>query len=918
MRRPSGGSPRDVGTALRALAPVLLYALAREADRGLGLVLRAEMEPDGLLAEVGRAMVAGGAAAAVRVALWTIGGAVGWLALAGWRRRREETAWASALAAEAAIFTPLLLRPATTIVALLSVARSASYPYGSTLPVALTQDWAVAQDWAVLAALVASRLPAFRLPAPRAAEVFALVFLAYAVLVPDWAWRWDGHPGNEPKYLRQAVALGHGLTFDAEGVSAAMEDLPTRPLSESVAVAAGAFVRESWSMLGALGRGEVGRDAIRATRITRQTVQGKEGGVFYVLAPGPSLMLAPALRVDRAINLARGRPGRVAVSVLVWCALAALLVTALFLLVRDATGRAGLAAILAFGFALVPPFLFYFFQFYPEMVGALVMAFAFRTLALRTAGLRRHPWLFGGLLATLPWLHQKFLPVWLALVATALWVGWRSPSREASSVPGPGAKLRVGEPAGERGGSAGVADSPGPVQTVSRGMTRPAWRWAVGLVVPTLAGLYLTALYNFAITGSVRPDALFLAWGPGGVTSERVGQGVLGLLLDARYGILPYVPILLLAAGGLVLGGARRFAVVVPAAAVYYLTVASADNWAGAVCNLGRYFMPVAPLAVALVGIAIDRAVSSQGTRLPPESKASPGAGAPAVGREGSAGAETADPSGPVTIGVSRDDGARRGALALVLMLAVWTALLAVALWRDPHAANDSALLLAKSTYADGNQYVPNLFIRQWSDGAPGLWARVAAWLAALGAAGWWLRRVAASSQAGRGRRGGSPIVVLVTVAVLMLGVALFLERWPGRRAAASFADRITIRDATPHPPPPPGVSAVLLSGAARVREDEAIVDPGSVELLFRSPGPATSLRVTVGGQGSVLRAIGVAPLVLRPTGALLDLPLFPYHEVRGRGGRKVAFSRTTLVLDGEAILRLGEGEMEPQPGGAR
>ena len=35
-------------TALLALAPVLLHALAREADRGLGLVLRAEVEPDGL------------------------------------------------------------------------------------------------------------------------------------------------------------------------------------------------------------------------------------------------------------------------------------------------------------------------------------------------------------------------------------------------------------------------------------------------------------------------------------------------------------------------------------------------------------------------------------------------------------------------------------------------------------------------------------------------------------------------------------------------------------------------------------------------------------------------------------------------------------------------------------------------------
>ena len=308
-----------------------------------------------------------------------------------------------------------------------------------------------------------------------------------------------------------------------------------------------------------------------------------------------------------------------------------------------------------------------------------------------------------------------------------------------------------------------------------------------------MAGLYLTALYNFAITGSVRPDALFLAWGPGGVTSARVGQGVLGLLLDARYGIVPYVPILLLAAGGLALGGARRFAVVMPAAAVYYLTVASADNWAGAVCNLGRYFMPVAPLAVALVGIAIDR--------VPPA----------------------------------------RGALALVLMLAAWTGLFAVALWRDPHAANDSALLLAKSAYADGHQYIPDLFIRRWSDGAPGLWARVAVWLAGLGAVAWWLKRVAASSRRGRGppRR--------LAPAHPRGGGRAGARRRPAPRAVAGNAEGTGLprgdadqgrgarrhTDQTLAAPP-----VVFVSGAASVREDEAILGPGLVELLLRAPAP--------------------------------------------------------------------------------
>ena len=88
-----------------------------------------------------------------------------------------------------------------------------------------------------------------------------------------------------------------------------------------------------------------------------------------------------------------------------------------------------------------------------------------------------------------------------------------------------------------------------------------------------------------------------------------------------------------------------------PAAAVYYLTVASADNWAGAVCNLGRYFMPVAPLAVALVGIAIDRALSSRGTSI-------------VSGPEGSAdaGAETADPSSPGETELVGMTGEGRGA----------------------------------------------------------------------------------------------------------------------------------------------------------------------------------------------------------------------------------------------------------------
>jgi hypothetical protein len=816
--------PRAV---LVALAPVLAHALAREADRGLGLVLRSELPPAGLLRELARGVAADSAAVALRLAGWLLVGALAWTALAWCRARRHALRFDVALRRESETLAPLWLRPALTLLALVAVAVRPSYPYGFTLPVALTQDWSLGQDAAALATMLAIRLPRPRLPTPRGWELFLVVFLGYALMVPAWAWQWDGHPGNEPKYLRQAVALGHFLSFDAEGVSAPMEQLPTQPPGEAIARAAGTVVAESRAMVVALARGGAGRDAIRATRITRQTVRGKDGGVFYVLAPGPSLMLAPTLRLDRAIDITRGVPGRVAVSVLLWCALAALLVVALFRLLRDATGRRGVATAFALGFALLPPFLFYFFQFYPEMIGALVLAVAFRRLALCPDGLLRRPWPFSWLLAALPWLHQKFLPVWAVLAATALVVAFRLARRPPTA--------------------AGAAASAGRLAPI-----------ALALLVPQALSLCLFALYNFAITGSVRADALFLAWGPAGVTGARVGQGLLGLLLDARYGILPWVPLLMLAAAGLVAGGARRFAPVLPAAAVYYLTVASADNWAGAVCNLGRYFMPIAPLAVALAAVAVVR--------------------------------ETAQ---------TKPSRSRRGALALALVLAAWSGLFALALWRDPLAANDSALLLAKSVFADGNQYIPNLFVRHWSDAAPGLWARVAAWLVGLALLAVALRRV------------GSPWRALAGVCAVVLATASLLERWPSKRTAPVFPNGLRADAET----------LVLLEGDVRVREDEAVLGPGRVDLLVRrtfttAAAAATEtlppLRATIGGSG-VLRSEGLPPLALRPSGGVVDLPLSTYHVVLGGDGRRAVFGRLAATVSGQAVMRFGD-TAEPDP----
>ena len=97
----------------------------------------------------------------------------------------------------------------------------------------------------------------------------------------------------------------------------------------------------------------------------------------------------------------------------------------------------------------------------------------------------------------------------------------------------------------------------------------------------------------------------------------------------------------------------------------------------------------------------------------------------------------------------------------------------------DPHAANDCAVLLAKSAIADGNVYVPNLFIRSWAEGAPGLWARIAAWLAMIALLARWVVR------ARRDGHGEHPLRALAALAAVVLVVGLALERWPSRRTSA-------------------------------------------------------------------------------------------------------------------------------------
>jgi hypothetical protein len=231
--------------------------------------------------------------------------------------------------------------------------------------------------------------------------------------------------------------------------------------------------------------------------------------------------------------------------------------------------------------------------------------------------------------------------------------------------------------------------------------------------------------------------------------------------------------------------------------------------------------------------------------------------------------------------------------VALALALGAWSALLARALWLDPHAANDASRLLARSAVADGTRYVPDLFVKSFAEAAPGLVARIACWalLALLLAV--FLRRAA------RGVSGHSPLRALAGMTAILLAAGFWLERWPTAYGQPRFPDAIELR---------PGTTA-FVQGDAEV-ERGLVRARGALELLVRSRAPLQQLTLLAEGAGR-LALPGRVPIPVLPGGAWATLPLEEVVTLQGRRGVGETLYRQRLLVQAEQpiALRLQAGE---------
>ncbi len=281
--------------------------------------------------------------------------------------------------------------------------------------------------------------------------------------------------------------------------------------------------------------------------------RGTNGQIYSIHAPGLPVLILPVYAVA-------GYLGAAAFIAL----LAALAALAVFDLAELLAGRT--AAVLTWlGVCVTVPFIPHAWAIFPEMPGALLVAWA--TLWLLQPVERRSVarWALCGLaLAWLPWLHTKFI-VFLAFFSLGL-------------------GLRL--------------------------LKQPAKLFALGTPIALSCAAWLASFY--VLYGVFDPEAPYGAYTSIYVLTENIPHGLLGLFFDQKFGLLFYSPLYLVAVVGAWIG--LRESRLRYASVIMLLTIAAFVGstarlymfWGGSSAP-ARFFVPVLPCLAPFVALALAR-----------------------------------------------------------------------------------------------------------------------------------------------------------------------------------------------------------------------------------------------------------------------------------------------------------------------
>jgi hypothetical protein len=313
--------------------------------------------------------------------------------------------------------------------------------------------------------------------------------------------------------------------------------------------------------------------------------RGQNGAIYSIHPPGLPALLLPIYAVA-------GYRGAIALM----CVLAALAALAIFLVADMLAGRR--AAVLTWlAVCLTVPFMPYSWSIFPEMAGAVVVAWAIVWL-WRPASQPLRVWLWRGMaLATLPWMHTKFAVFFAAFgAALTLHVLFRPAVVSASS-----------------GGT------PEALQAWPR--LKPALPAVLTLLAPMAISGVLW-LYSFQmIYGVPNPEAPYGSYSDTYVLTRYIPHGLIGIFFDQKFGLLFYSPVYLLSIGGawtLIRNRETRFVglTLIATVAVFVSSTARLYMFWGGSSAPARFLVPILPCLAPMIAVAIARARSAAARAL--------------------------------------------------------------------------------------------------------------------------------------------------------------------------------------------------------------------------------------------------------------------------------------------------------------
>ncbi|HEY7289016.1 MAG TPA: hypothetical protein VH583_04195 [Vicinamibacterales bacterium] len=288
--------------------------------------------------------------------------------------------------------------------------------------------------------------------------------------------------------------------------------------------------------------------------------RGLHGEIYSIHAPGLPMLLLPAYAAAGPLG-----------TVVFVAFLAALTALAIY----DAAAlltNSGIATIVWLATCLTVPFVPHAWLLYPELPGALIVAWAVLWLIQPIPSVRRTA-LHGLVLATLPWLHTKFA---LLLLLFALFVTIR---------------------------------------------LWPRAKHIVALCVP-IGVSSLAWLYSFyRMYGVLDPEAPYGSYIQRFVLNSNIPRGVLGLLFDQKFGLLMFSPAYVLAAVGawMMLRDTkhRTYAMaLLLTAGAFLASTTRLYMWWGGSSAPARFLVPAIPLLAPLMAVAVARTSSVTGRAI--------------------------------------------------------------------------------------------------------------------------------------------------------------------------------------------------------------------------------------------------------------------------------------------------------------